>query len=259
MLFLNYLHSQNTKTGIIYYDHIDNHYDVSYNSYLVFDQNNSFFVTSKDSLGLSNSVAKTNNNDGEEMIVEAAEFNDVSKTRKEGLQVYSSKITDSMYFVNAFSLVSKLIYGKEEIPKIKWELKNEYKEIGGFNCKKAIGNFRGREYTCWYSEDIPLPYGPWKLQGLPGLILEAKSNDGFFEIKFKKIKYPEKKVSMPSSYNALIKDGKDFISLDDYKLLQEKYITKTDNTLKLLAKKHNVQVNPFSESDNFLEVFSLED
>lgn len=258
VVFFNFMQSQNSKTGLIHYNHIDNHHGVSYNSYLVFNESTSYFVTSKDSLGLSNSTVKSNDKGGEEIIVEATGFIDVSKTRKDGLQVYLSKTTDSIYFVNAFSLTSKLIYGKEEIPKLKWELKDELKDIGGFVCKKAVANFRGREYVCWYSEEIPLPYGPWKLQGLPGIILEAKSSDGFFEIIFKKIKYPEQNVSVPSSSNTLLKNGKNFISFEDYKMLQAQYIMKTDNTLRLLAKKHGVQVNPFSESDNFLEVLGLE-
>lgn len=254
IVFFNIMQSQNSKTGIVYYNHIDIHYGVSYNSYLVFNESTSYFVTAKDSLGLSNNGSKISTSGAEEQIVEASDFNEVSKTKKEGLQVYLNKLTDSIYFANSFSLTSKLIYATEEIPKLNWELKNESKEIGGFICKKAITNFRGREYVCWYTEEIPLPYGPWKLQGLPGIIMEAKSKDGFFEIEFKKIKYPERNVSVPSSSNTLLKNGKNFISFKDYKVLQAQYIMKTDNTLRLLAKKHGVQVDKFSESDNFLEV-----
>lgn len=34
--------------------------------------------------------------------------------------------------------------------------------------------FRGRKWTVYFTEDIPLPLGPWKLGALPGLILSAE-------------------------------------------------------------------------------------
>lgn len=62
---------------------------------------------------------------------------------------------------------------KEKLPKIKWELENEEKKIGSFTCNKATAKFRGRNYIAWYTTDLPMPIGPWKLQGLPGTIVQA--------------------------------------------------------------------------------------
>ena len=45
--------------------------------------------------------------------------------------------------------------------------------IIGYHCQLAKTNFKGRTWYAWYAEDIPLPEGPWKLVGLPGLILKA--------------------------------------------------------------------------------------
>ncbi len=45
----------------------------------------------------------------------------------------------------------------------------------GMECKKATTNFRGRYWEVWYTEDIPISQGPWKLCGLPGMILKANS------------------------------------------------------------------------------------
>lgn len=38
----------------------------------------------------------------------------------------------------------------------------------GFKCKSATAEFRGRKYKVWYTMEIPIPIGPWKLGGLPG-------------------------------------------------------------------------------------------
>ena len=45
----------------------------------------------------------------------------------------------------------------------------------GMECKKATTNFRGRYWEVWYTEEIPISQGPWKLCGLPGMILKANS------------------------------------------------------------------------------------
>lgn len=62
---------------------------------------------------------------------------------------------------------------EEEMPDIAWNIGDSIKTILGRTCYKATCNFRGRDYTAWFAPDIPVMSGPWKLTGLPGLILEA--------------------------------------------------------------------------------------
>lgn len=64
---------------------------------------------------------------------------------------------------------------EEEIPNLKWEIKNDTLTVLSYTCQKAITTFRGRVYEAWFSADIPINNGPWKFGGLPGLIL--KIND----------------------------------------------------------------------------------
>lgn len=55
-----------------------------------------------------------------------------------------------------------------------WQLvPDSTKEILGYQCQMATTRFKGRQWTVWYTEDIPLDEGPWKLRGLPGLVLSA--------------------------------------------------------------------------------------
>lgn len=61
----------------------------------------------------------------------------------------------------------------EDTPKLKWKITDEKKKVLDYECKRATCSFRGREYEAWFTDDIPLSYGPWKLGGLPGLILEV--------------------------------------------------------------------------------------
>lgn len=67
---------------------------------------------------------------------------------------------------------------EEPIPQLTWDIRDPVKTICGHPCREAECDFRGRKYTAYFAEDIPVSYGPWKLQGLPGLILEAYDSEG---------------------------------------------------------------------------------
>lgn len=54
-----------------------------------------------------------------------------------------------------------------------WNLCPDTCSLLGFHCGKAETYFKGRHWTVWYTEDIPIDQGPWLLGGLPGLILKA--------------------------------------------------------------------------------------
>lgn len=69
---------------------------------------------------------------------------------------------------------------EEEMPSFDWELTDSVAPVLGYECQSARCKFRGREWTVFYTEDIPLTDGPWKLHGLPGLIMKASDADGHY-------------------------------------------------------------------------------
>ena len=69
---------------------------------------------------------------------------------------------------------------KEEMVMPQWEMLDGDTTIVGYPCRKAKTTFRGRSWIAWYAMDIPYQYGPWKLFGLPGLILKAYDVKGDF-------------------------------------------------------------------------------
>lgn len=68
----------------------------------------------------------------------------------------------------------------EEMPHLDWELTDSVTNVLGYECQSARCKFRGREWTVFYTEDIPLMDGPWKLHGLPGLIMKATDENGLY-------------------------------------------------------------------------------
>ncbi len=63
---------------------------------------------------------------------------------------------------------------EEEAEVPAWTLLPETETILGYTCHKASCRFKGRDYEAWYTPEIPRGEGPWKLTGLPGLILRAE-------------------------------------------------------------------------------------
>lgn len=80
--------------------------------------------------------------------------------------------------------------------KIVWELKEEQKRIGEFNCFKAITNLKNNNYIAWFTTEIPFPFGPWKFNGLPGIILEILDESNFHHIIATRIKLEKSQISM---------------------------------------------------------------
>lgn len=54
-----------------------------------------------------------------------------------------------------------------------WTVTDSVKNLLGYECIKATTSFKGRDWIAWFTPEIPISDGPWKLLGLPGLILEA--------------------------------------------------------------------------------------
>lgn len=93
---------------------------------------------------------------------------------------------------------------------LKWQIKNNTKEILGYKCREAKAKYRGREYIAYYAEDLPIADGPYKFYGLPGLILEIKSDDG--DYLFKAIALEKKSEDLDLDLkNAIITNRKKFL------------------------------------------------
>ena len=75
----------------------------------------------------------------------------------------------------------------EPIPRQSWNISFETQDILGYTCQKATCHFRGRDYVAWFAPDIPVRQGPWKLGGLPGLILKAHDTDTLYTFEAVKV------------------------------------------------------------------------
>ncbi len=122
----------------------------------------------------------------------------IKKMEKQGaslsdFQKEKAKIPDSSIFFRIYknfqqkgiltftnSILGSNYKYEEKMEKPIWRIEKETKEVMGYKCQKATTNFRGRDWTAWYASDISVQDGPWKLWGLPGLILEAHDSPNLY-------------------------------------------------------------------------------
>lgn len=69
---------------------------------------------------------------------------------------------------------------EEEQPQFDWQIGERIDTVAGYPCRTATTRYGGRDWTVWFTEEIPLGVGPYKFSGLPGLILKAADSQGHF-------------------------------------------------------------------------------
>ncbi len=184
------------NTGVITYEQIDI-YGQKTIVQLFFSNEKSFYISNKGSKSRVNKLANG----------EILDIHDDAKLAKqlmsgsmiypyyideEGDVIYMNWKSDSLIFRHVLKH-DPVIVIEPHLPKINWKITTESKKIGTFLCFKAIALFRGRNYEAWFTPDLPIPSGPWKLHGLPGLILEAQDTKAEFKYIFQSIEIPLKK------------------------------------------------------------------
>lgn len=69
-----------------------------------------------------------------------------------------------------------------------WKILPEKQKIGEFEAQKAETIFAGRQWTVWFTTDVPFQDGPYKFHGLPGLIIKAEDKTKTHVMELKALK-----------------------------------------------------------------------
>ncbi|AEE19003.1 GLPGLI family protein [Dokdonia sp. 4H-3-7-5] len=124
--------------------------------------------------------------------------------------------------LNVNSIGNDVYVTEEVINPNTWIPTGISKNIAGRNCTEFTATFRGRDYKAYVDLSVPINYGPWKLQGLPGLVVYAEADDGI--LKWQLTTITKKKITELSSFmqeqDAFI-TSHDVISLKEFVLLDD--------------------------------------
>jgi len=126
----------------------------------------------------------------------------VEEVRKSTSGVRSSTLSMYRIYKNypskglmTFSAYDDKYYKVEQPMKMKWKLVTQKDTvIFGYSCQMARTSYAGRDWIAWYSPQIPLADGPYKFNGLPGLILKISDtrNQHCFTLNaIKKVTYDQ--------------------------------------------------------------------
>lgn len=88
----------------------------------------------------------------------------------------------------------------EDIEKPVWKKAKGKKTVCGYQCRKAIGEFRGKKWNVCYATDIPTEAGPWKLHGLSGLITYATDEKGIHTFQLISVNEEAVPITRSSGY-----------------------------------------------------------
>jgi GLPGLI family protein len=113
---------------------------------------------------------------------EKAEYEGGYSWKKQKYEIRKNYSTQTQNDI--LELFGKVYMIEDSLPSQNWKIKNDIKDIAGHICMNATRNdtTKLQKIEAWFAMDIPVPAGPERSFGLPGLILELDVNDGAMTI-----------------------------------------------------------------------------
>lgn len=101
---------------------------------------------------------------------------------------------------NNFTVYEKVVDAKikyNESAILKWTILKDTRNYFGYKTKKAYTFAYGRKWIAWYTEDLPLNFGPYKFCGLPGLIINMYDEKAEYLLTLSQFKRKSKHINLP--------------------------------------------------------------
>lgn len=131
---------------------------------------------------------------GPEISVEPVEKEQsqlVSNLLRMGLLDYGAKIyqnLDKNESLLTMEMGGSQVNIKDSLTNVKWKITNEYRNIAGYDCRRANGVTLDSVYVvAFYTDQIPTSAAPSTVHGLPGMILGLVVPEQHFNIYATKV------------------------------------------------------------------------
>ena len=133
----------------------------------------------------------------------------------------------SVYYISDYNFQTQYIHDNRLLNEVMlssqwkndliWQITDEEKEIAGYKVRKATTDSYGdkgfefykRKAIAWFTTDIPIPTGPQRYYGLPGLIVELyyeRTREGYSLKKVEQVSKEDYTFVPLTDENAIGKD-----------------------------------------------------
>lgn len=119
---------------------------------------------------------------------------DEKKSREDYWVVVNNDKTSKLIYSTERKAITRIPLYKKEIiystdnSSMNYELTGNNKKIDIYNCQEAKLSLNGRKYIIWFTPEVPVNFGPYKINGLPGLVMEVIEETNKVKIAFKSLK-----------------------------------------------------------------------
>ena len=91
---------------------------------------------------------------------------------------------------SVFEMGGSRLFIEDELLDVTWKLTNEYRNIAGYDCRRANGLTLDSVYVvAFFTDQIPTAAGPGTIHGLPGMILGLAVPEQHYNIYATKVEY----------------------------------------------------------------------
>lgn len=101
------------------------------------------------------------------------ELKDGKLELNDGSYIYLN-LSDSLYLMHGSAITSWVFVKEQPVKMLEWTVHDETKPIAGKVCRRATAEEQGgATIEAWFCDEIPVPFGPNRFFGAPGLIMEV--------------------------------------------------------------------------------------
>ncbi len=194
---------------------------------------------------VSDSIAKA---DVERQLKAGSGNININKREKPGTVTF--KVTKSYpdFVTYLFRSIGTDQYKIKEDTKPEWKIASEKQKIGEYSTQKATTSLGGREWTAWFTTDIPFQDGPYKFYGLPGLIVKIEDSTGSHSMLLvgNKTVLPsqDNDVQLPDNIRLLGMGGKELeITKDQFRKAWKAYANDPSKNMREMMMKNSGDSN----------------